>query len=136
MQPVPRGRLARKAPLKKGRPLPYDYDQRLADLYLRDKGICQLCHRPVEWRLRSSFFHPGRPSIDHKEAKARGGAKYAVSNQQLSHLRCNQQKGVKTMRQVRAIQNPQSKVLRKRGRLGSVQPSAGPASLAELLRGR
>jgi len=133
MQAIGRGRLVKRTPLKKARLLPYVYADRLATLFIRDSGTCQLCGR-VDWSLRYSL-HPGRPTIDHIQAKAKGGAKYALSNQQLAHLRCNQQKGVKTMQQVSAGQ-PQLKTLRRRVRRTPIQQSLrSTPSLAELLRG-
>jgi hypothetical protein len=138
MRPNLKAQVVKKAPLRKAVRLPYDYGERLSYLFRRDGGICQLCHQPVDWNLRgASIFNVSRPTIDHIEAKSKGGAKYAVSNQQLAHLRCNQQKGVKTMRQVRALQNPQSKALRKRARLSlAPSPSVPSVSLADLLRPR
>lgn len=134
MRAIGRGRLARKTPLKKAQLPPYVYADRLTTLFIRDSGTCQLCGRRVDWSLRYSL-DPGRPTIDHIQAKAKGGAKYALSNQQLAHLRCNQQKGVKTMQQVSAGQ-PQLKTLRRRVRRMPIQQSLrSTPSLAELLRG-
>lgn len=128
-------RVAKKTPRKKVRRLPYEYNERLTYLFLRDRGTCQLCGGPVDWSLRNQLSHPGRPTIDHRLAKSKGGAKFAASNQQLAHLRCNQQKNNKTMRQFRAAQL-QLKTLRRRGRQTPIQRSLqATPSLAELLRG-
>lgn len=134
MQSVGRKRLVKKVPPRKARRLPYNYADRLTTLFIRDSGTCQLCGQPVDWSLRYSL-NPARPTIDHIQAKAKGGAKYTLSNQQLAHLRCNQQKGIKTMQQVGAAQ-PQLKTLRRRVRRTPIRRNLpSTPSLAELLRG-
>lgn len=127
-------RRKRKAPtLKKVRRLPYDYKARLAYLAFRDGGICGLCGHPVDSRLR--WPDPASPTIDHIQAKAKGGARYERYNQQLAHLRCNQEKGVKTMRRVRANQLQLNAWRKRRGRTPVRQISQPvPPYLAELLR--
>jgi 5-methylcytosine-specific restriction endonuclease McrA len=138
MRPTLKAKVVRKTPLKKARRLPYDYQERLTYLFQRDRGICQLCHQPVDWGLRgASFLNLSRPSIDHVQAQAKGGAKFAVSNQQLAHLRCNQQKGVKTMAQDQALRSAQLAVLRKRAKAAPTRrPTPLSPSLAKLLRAR
>lgn len=63
----------------------------VAFLMERDKGICQLCHEPIEDRLFGKR-DPGMPSIDHVIPLARGGS-HALDNLQLAHLQCNLSKG-------------------------------------------
>jgi 5-methylcytosine-specific restriction endonuclease McrA len=125
-------RRVKRKPLRKATRLPYVYEDRLAEVYVRDVAICQICGGWVKWDLRHQFFHPDRPTIDHRQAKSKGGAKYAISNQQLAHLRCNQQKGVKTMRQVRAAQvSPRLRLARKIAQ----PPATSESELSRLLRG-
>lgn len=75
---------------------PYNYRQRayhagrhngitLDRLYVRDHGICGICHLPVaRWEAQ----------IDHIRPLARGGA-HTWQNVQLAHGRCNARKGAK-----------------------------------------
>ncbi|HEX6455682.1 MAG TPA: HNH endonuclease signature motif containing protein [Solirubrobacterales bacterium] len=122
----------KRKPLRKARGRPYVHQDRLAEVYVRDMAICQICGGWVNWNLRHQFFHPDRPTIDHRQAKSKGGAKYAISNQQLAHLHCNQEKGVKTMRQVRAAQASQR--LRLAAKVARA-PAITETELSRLLRG-
>lgn len=66
----------------------------LDKLYERDRGTCQLCHRPVDRDLR--WPHPGSESLDHKIPIVRGGA-HVWDNVQLVHALCNWRKGSKLL---------------------------------------
>lgn len=57
------------------------------ELALRDGPLCQLCGCDVD--LSAAFPDPMRPSVDHIIPRAWGGGDEA-SNNQLTHLRCNQ----------------------------------------------
>lgn len=57
------------------------------ELALRDGPLCQLCGLEVD--LKAVHPDPMRPSVDHIVPRARGGSDEA-SNNQLTHLRCNQ----------------------------------------------
>ena len=63
--------------------LKVDGDITLAKLYHSDKGICQLCHKRVSSK---------EASIDHRIPVVKGG-EHTWENVQLTHLRCNLQKG-------------------------------------------
>ena len=61
----------------------------LDKLYERDKGICQLCLKPVP---RQHGTRPDSPTRDHIIARGRGGSN-ASSNLQLAHRLCNEFRG-------------------------------------------
>lgn len=65
----------------------------------RDRNICQICGRPVDWNdykyVRGHFVAGDNyPSIDHIIPKTRGGL-HEWSNVQLTHYRCNVRKSNK-----------------------------------------
>lgn len=61
-------------------------------IYMRDKGVCALCRRPVDLRLKP----PDSMSmtLDHVLPLSRGG-KHERGNVQLAHWACNSRKGAK-----------------------------------------
>ena len=61
----------------------------LDKLYERDKGICQLCLKPVP---RQHGTRPDSPTRDHIVARGWGGSN-AASNLQLAHRLCNEFRG-------------------------------------------
>jgi len=62
------------------------------ELFNRDGGICKLCKRPVNPRLRVP--HPMAATVDHIIPVIHGGT-HDHSNTQLAHFRCNCRKGSK-----------------------------------------
>ncbi len=65
----------------------------------RDRNICQICGRPVDWndyKYVRGYFVTGDnyPSIDHIIPKTKGGL-HEWSNVQLTHYRCNVRKSNK-----------------------------------------
>lgn len=77
-----------------------DKDISLIKLSKRDKGICWICHRKVDWldfeRRDNGVFIAGRnyPSVDHVIALANGG-KHSWENVRLAHCKCNTEKSNK-----------------------------------------
>lgn len=65
----------------------------LAVLIERDKGICQLCSRPV-W-IEAPHNHPLEPTNDHRIALSKGG-EHSYSNCQLACRECNTAKNNRT----------------------------------------
>ena len=61
----------------------------LAEIYDRDKGICQICHKRVNPRLKRPSVRG--PSIDHIIPLAQGGNN-TRANVQLAHYSCNTKK--------------------------------------------
>jgi 5-methylcytosine-specific restriction endonuclease McrA len=57
-------------------------------LFDRDRGICQICRKPVIW---DDERRPYRPSGDHIVPLSAGG-KHELANMQLAHRRCNYQR--------------------------------------------
>lgn len=55
--------------------------------------ICAICHRPIDVSLAA--FHPLAVEVDHIVPRSRGGSFYALENLQLTHSRCNRQKGAR-----------------------------------------
>lgn len=55
--------------------------------------ICAICHGMID--LEAPAFTPLAVEVDHIVPRARGGAMYDIDNLQLTHSRCNRQKGVK-----------------------------------------
>lgn len=68
----------------------------LAEIYYRDKGICQHCKKHVD--LRWNFPHPRSASHDHI-VPLHGGGSDTLENSQLAHLLCNTSKGARTLPQ-------------------------------------
>jgi hypothetical protein len=64
----------------------------LAYLMARDKGICQLCGKPVD--PGQIVPSPLAPTIDHIHPTSKGGM-HSKANTQLAHFRCNNKKGAK-----------------------------------------
>lgn len=94
-------------------------------------GSCAVCGEPVF----RAFKHPHgfSPSIDNIRPRDRGGPD-SFDNFQLTHLRCNQQKGVKTMRQVHTAQtSPRLRLARKIAQ--SQRPAVTETYLSKLLSG-
>ena len=69
-------------------------DVELADIYLRDGGLCQLCHEPVDKRCK--YPHPRTPVLDHIIPLAKGGT-HERKNVQLAHHGCNNKKNDRAM---------------------------------------
>lgn len=59
----------------------------------RDKGICQLCGKPTDFKGKSwnGYFGAMYPTIDHRLALANGGS-HTWGNVQLAHAICNSYK--------------------------------------------
>lgn len=55
--------------------------------------ICALCGRYIDVELEA--FNPLAVEVDHKTPRSRGGALYDLDNLQLTHSKCNRQKGAK-----------------------------------------
>lgn len=55
--------------------------------------VCAICHLAID--LEAPAFSPLAVEVDHIVPRARGGALYDIDNLQLTHSRCNRQKGVK-----------------------------------------
>lgn len=55
--------------------------------------MCAICHRPIDIALPA--FHPMAVEVDHIVPRSRGGSYYALDNLQLTHSKCNRQKGAK-----------------------------------------
>jgi len=60
------------------------------EIYERDKGICQICGRPVDINLQ--YIDKYSPTIDHKVPLSKGGL-HEKTNCQLAHRYCNSLKG-------------------------------------------
>lgn len=77
-----------------------DNDISLEKLIQRDKGICQLCGRPIDesdyYIDDNGYFITGNdyPSIDHTYPLAKGGT-HTWDNVQLAHFKCNTDKNDK-----------------------------------------
>lgn len=61
----------------------FDQNITLVEVFRRDRGICCLCDRWVQ---------PSKASMDHKEPISWGGT-HTWDNVQLTHIKCNLQKG-------------------------------------------
>lgn len=68
------------------------------EIYLRDKWVCQICHKKVNKKLK--YPHPMSPSIDHILPIAQGGT-HTKDNVQLAHLECNVKLGVNGIKQLK-----------------------------------
>lgn len=55
--------------------------------------VCAICHHPID--LEAPPFSPLAVEVDHIIPRARGGGLYDIDNLQLTHSRCNRQKGAK-----------------------------------------
>lgn len=55
--------------------------------------ICSICHTYID--LDAPAFSPLAVEVDHIVPRARGGSLYELDNLQLTHSRCNRQKGVR-----------------------------------------
>ena len=54
---------------------------------------CAICHTLID--VEAPAFSPLAVEVDHIVPRARGGALYELENLQLTHSRCNRQKGAK-----------------------------------------
>lgn len=66
----------------------------LDEIFERDKGICQICGKPVDRELECTNKYS--PTIDHIIPLSKNG-KHEKSNCQLAHRRCNSIKSNKTL---------------------------------------
>lgn len=55
--------------------------------------ICAICHTEID--LEAPAFSPNAVEVDHIVPRSRGGALYDIENLQLTHSKCNRQKGSK-----------------------------------------
>lgn len=55
--------------------------------------VCAICHGAID--LEAVPFSPLAVEVDHIVPRARGGGLYDMDNLQLTHSRCNRQKGSK-----------------------------------------
>lgn len=69
----------------------------VADIFKRDKFICQICHKKVS--KKQKWPHPLSASIDHIVPVSSGGPD-APHNIQTTHLRCNLVKHVRALGQL------------------------------------
>lgn len=88
----------RKA-IRRGAERQGDRDITLEKLYIRDKGVCQICGKKCNWRdikIQGVCSIVGRmyPSIDHIKPISRGGS-HTWDNVQLAHFSCNSSKNNK-----------------------------------------
>lgn len=56
-------------------------------------AMCAICHTPID--LDAPAFSPLAVEVDHIVPRSRGGQLYALDNLQLTHSKCNRQKGAK-----------------------------------------
>ena len=66
----------------------------VARIYYRDKGICGICHEPIDLRLQ--YPDPLSISIDHIIPVSQGGNNFQ-GNLQPAHLICNTRRGNKPL---------------------------------------
>lgn len=71
----------------------YDDEITIESVFDRDKGICKICGKPVDWNSKNEKGHPLRlyPTIDHIVPFSKGG-EHIWENVQLAHLGCNAKK--------------------------------------------
>lgn len=71
----------------------YEHGISLRKVFIRDKGICQICGKPTDWHDYGwgNHFGPNYPTIDHIVALANGGS-HTWDNVQLAHAICNSYK--------------------------------------------
>lgn len=55
--------------------------------------VCAICHTHID--IEAPPFSPLAVEVDHIVPRSRGGAIYELDNLQLTHSRCNRQKGSK-----------------------------------------
>jgi 5-methylcytosine-specific restriction endonuclease McrA len=55
--------------------------------------VCAICHHWID--LQAPAFSPNAVEVDHIVPRSRGGSLYDIENLQLTHSRCNRQKGAK-----------------------------------------
>lgn len=55
--------------------------------------ICSICQTYID--LEAAAFSPLAVEVDHIVPRSRGGSLYELDNLQLTHSRCNRQKGAK-----------------------------------------
>lgn len=74
---------------------------------------CAICHKYIDLQLpmtdsETGLRNPLAVEVDHITPRVRGGALYELENLQLSHSRCNRQKGSKMASdyQAGAVDNP------------------------------
>lgn len=67
-----------------------------ARIFYRDKGLCQLCHQPIDLTLE--YPNPMMFSIDHIVPRSKGG-NHTIGNLQASHLICNTRRGNNALEQ-------------------------------------
>lgn len=58
----------------------------------RDGNLCSICCYPMKLRANPDKDHDAA-TVDHRVPRARGGTDH-ISNLQLAHRRCNQERGV------------------------------------------
>lgn len=66
----------------------------LAELWVRDNGLCALCKLPVP-RPGDTCRAGQRASVEHRVPISKGGVD-EPGNQQLAHASCNSEKGART----------------------------------------
>lgn len=67
------------------------------------ESVCYLCGRPVDKSLPGTS--PMGPSVDHVEARSRGGSVFDEQNLHLVHKICNSMKGSRTIQSFRYDQS-------------------------------
>ena len=65
--------------------------------------VCAICHHPID--LEAPAFSPLAVEVDHIVPRSRGGDLYALDNLQLTHSRCNRQKGARMAGDVLEIES-------------------------------
>lgn len=86
---------------------------------LAEETLCALCDQPVDKTLRTTpgghykkcpgppcagcLPHPMRAEVDEIVPRAKGGSPYERKNCQLTHRKCNQLRGIKSVEEARAI---------------------------------
>ena len=65
---------------------------KLARVYRRDRGVCQLCFERVDAPGRKESANPRRASLDHIVPRSRGGS-HGMENLRLAHADCNEKRG-------------------------------------------
>lgn len=71
-----------------------------AEIYERDRWICQFCYKRVDKKLK--WPSPMSPSLDHIIPLSKGGAHERL-NAQLAHLGCNMHAGTGGIKQMRLL---------------------------------
>lgn len=56
-------------------------------------AMCAICHKPID--LDAPAFSPLAVEVDHIVPRSRGGQLYDLDNLQLTHSKCNRQKGAR-----------------------------------------